>query len=490
MPLLKLREAFLFTAVMLIAVTGADAAYDHGGADTDSAEFITVYADKAGTKLDSCALCHASGQYEKKPGKWVTLGSCQWCHYAYGYDSSGDIEETLNAYGKDYRDSGRSTAAIEAIDTLDSDGDGFTNSEEIAALRFPGNAEDDPTKVTAPYRVYTLDELESLPRHTQLMLMNTHKSGDFYTQYSGVTVADLLVHAGMLPTASAINVYAPDGWSQYHPLEEEPAPLFYHVFGIYPQARFYYDEDADVALNPSYGWCDYSSPACTGLPNGDPIQTENGLQMLLAFLRDNQYLIPGVLNEENKLDGEGPFRVVPPQKVPGPPDQSSTYEGNDNIIWPFDASADHNAGYATRSATMIRVDPLPDGTTDIDTLEAGWNYVDEGKIVVYGAVDPLPNILEKLGALRVLLKGEDDASFKHRILKRIIIFKLRIIEWMIHKEAYDAALSSIERGLLAKTDGCINNGAPDRNDWITDCELQTQTYWAIHELSVLLKIIN
>lgn len=187
-----------------------------------------------------------------------------------------------------------------------------------------------------------------------------------------------------------------------------------------------------------------------------------------------------------KLDGEGPFRVVPPQKVPGPPDQSSNYEGNDDIIWPFDASADHNAGYATRSATMIRVDPLPDGTTDIDTLEAGWNYVDEGKIVVYGAVDPLPNIPEKLDTLRVLLKAEDDASFKHRIFKQIIIFKLRIIEWMIHKGAYDAALSSIERGLPAKTDGCINNDAPDRNDWITDCELQAKTYWAIHEMNVLL----
>ena len=43
--------------------------------------------------------------------------------------------------------------------------------------------------------------------------------------------------------------------------------------------------------------------------------------MMLAFKRDGEYLTQGVLNLQNKLDGEGPFRVVPPQKIPGPPDQ-------------------------------------------------------------------------------------------------------------------------------------------------------------------------
>jgi hypothetical protein len=33
------------------------------------------------------------------------------------------------------------------------------------------------------------------------------------------------------------------------------------------------------------------------------------------------------------------------------------------------------------------VEPLPEGTTDIDILEAGWNYVDQGKIIVYGAIN-------------------------------------------------------------------------------------------------------
>jgi ferredoxin len=34
----------------------------------------------------------------------------------------------------------------------------------------------------------------------------------------------------------------------------------------------------------------------------------------------------------------------------------------------------------------VKVDPLPPGTTDINTLEAGWSYIDQAKLVVYGAL--------------------------------------------------------------------------------------------------------
>ena len=60
------------------------------------------------------------------------------------------------------------------------------------------------------------------------------------------------------------------------------------------------------------------------------------------------------------------------------------------MVWPYNANWDHNGGSATRSATIIRVEPLPEGTTDIDVLEAGWQYVDEEKIVVYGAITETP----------------------------------------------------------------------------------------------------
>lgn len=321
--------------------------------------------------------------------------------------------------------------------------------------------------------------------------MNTHKSGDFYAEYAGVTMADLLDHTGLLPTASGIKVYAPDGWSQYHPLGEDTDPLFYHVFGTYPQATYWYDPEADMDINLDYGWCDYAAPSCAARAHGDSIATADGLRLMLAFVRDGSYLETGVLNEEdNKLDGEGPLRVVPPQKVPGAPDQSTNYDGDIHPIWPFDEAADHNAGFATRSATMIRVDPLPEGTTDIDTLEAGWNFVEEGKIIVYGAVDPLPSINSKMDALCKHLCTEDGGNFKHHILKWVMTFKLKVLKKMINRGRHQAALTRMERGLLSKTDGCMETGAPDRNDWITDCDLQRRIYWAIHEITVLLKITS
>lgn len=383
-----MKKVILLLGTLLIVVSMASvalSAYHHEG-EHDSPNFLAQYPDKANTKLDSCALCHTGGQYENKPEKWVSLGSCQWCHHSYGYDGSGNIVDTLNSYGMDYLVNGRNMAAIAGIEGLDSDGDRYTNLAEIQADRYPGNPDDDPAKVPAPYRIYSKAQLEKMTQHTQFMLMNTSRSGDFYAQYTGVPVWDLLQNAGVLASATGITVFAPDGWSNYHPMERDPLPEFYHVNGTYPEALFYYHLGADIAINIMDGWCDYYAPSCIGRNNLDLIVNPNGLKMLLAFKREGMDLVPGVLNQDNKLDGEGPFRVVPPQKVSAAPDQSSK-AANQDVIWPYNFNWDHNAGSATRSATMIRVEPLPEGTTDIDPLEAGWEFVDEGKIIVYGAIE-------------------------------------------------------------------------------------------------------
>ncbi len=145
--------------VALVMLTGmvslAQAAYHHEG-EADSPKFVSVYPAAEGTKLDSCALCHTGGEYEKNPGQWVTVGSCQWCHLTYGYDGSGEIKETMNPYGADYNAAGRSAGAFASIDGKDSDGDGYTNRQEINALSYPGDATDDPTKIPAPSVTYTL----------------------------------------------------------------------------------------------------------------------------------------------------------------------------------------------------------------------------------------------------------------------------------------------------------------------------------------------
>ena len=370
------RVRVFFVIGLLMGALYIFAAYHHQG-ERDSANFLKVHPDKVGGKLDHCALCHSGGQLEKNGAK-VILGSCQWCHFKYGYDRKGPLTETLNAYGRDYLKRGRDAAAVTAVAALDSDNDGFRNRDEIAADRFPGNANDDPKKTTAPFRVYTREQLEALPQHSQFLLQTASKSSDEYAEFSGVPMEALMRDAGILASATGITVFAPDGWSQYHPLHPLDNPAMYPVFGTYPEAEYHFSPKAA-------SWCDYDAPSCAGRKTGETIKVPGGLRMLLALKREGKPLFPAVFSKDNKLDGEGPYRVIVPQKTPSPPDQSSKANDQD-VLWPYRANWDHNAGSSTRSVTIIRVEPLPPGTTDIDTAEVDWRYIDEGKIVIYGAI--------------------------------------------------------------------------------------------------------
>lgn len=72
------------------------------------AKAVASYPHIAGSRLDGCILCHRDG--------------------------IGDGER--NAFATDFEENGYDFAAIE---TFDSDGDGFTNLEEFEARTFPGN---------------------------------------------------------------------------------------------------------------------------------------------------------------------------------------------------------------------------------------------------------------------------------------------------------------------------------------------------------------
>ncbi|MDZ4169813.1 MAG: GEGP motif-containing diheme protein [Coriobacteriia bacterium] len=481
--LVLLGMAVLGLALVLVATVSpsAQAAYRHAG-EMDSDYFLTAHPEAEATKLDSCTLCHRGGTVGK-----AALGSCEWCHYTYGYDEHGDITNTLNPYGMDYRAAGSDVAAVAAIDGMDSDGDGYSNNDEIAAVRYPGDAGDDPTKVEAPYRVYTLAEIEAMPSQTQFQLMNTHKSGDYYAEYTGVPMEYLLDDAGMLSSATGIDVLAADGFGVTHPLD--PTTGWYHVRGVYPQSTFYYDEEADKAINP-FGWCDYSALSVAGRTNGDPIVVNGGSRLLLAYKYEGQHLTPGSINSAGKLLGEGPFRVVPPQRVPGPPDQASTSLVQD-VIWPFDAAeitTDHNAGFSSKCVTVVKVGPLPAGTTDIDTLEAGWEYVRDGKVVVYGAIDPVPTVLAKGAGLLEFVESLGREDVRSKNLGRAYEQKISAFLKQVDRGAVNGASNKITSDLLPKVDGVVESGAPDGNDWVTDPGAQRRIYWSLQELLVLLSI--
>lgn len=99
----------LLLLLTVVALYGVPSASAYGG-------YLNAFNQQyntTGTQLDSCIICHA------------------------GQGGGGAV----NPYGKAFKDAGNSFAAIES---LDSDGDGFTNIAEINARTFPGDQNDHP----------------------------------------------------------------------------------------------------------------------------------------------------------------------------------------------------------------------------------------------------------------------------------------------------------------------------------------------------------
>ncbi len=67
-------------------------------------------------------------------------------------------------------------------------------------------------------------------------------------------------------------------------------------------------------------------------------------------------------------------------------------------------------------------------------------------------------------------------AFKNKNMANTLTSKLNTVIQNVSQEQYTDALSHLRNDILQKTDGCTEQGAPDRNDWIMDCEAQAEIY--------------
>lgn len=111
--------------VILVITIMAFAGVQHSLANIFIKGTFTGLYDVSGTKLDSCQTCMAS---TTPPVSWN----------AYGTDLRSDIDFSRT----------NPEQAMRNIESLDSDGDGFTNIEEIRNLTFPGDPSDFPVSET------------------------------------------------------------------------------------------------------------------------------------------------------------------------------------------------------------------------------------------------------------------------------------------------------------------------------------------------------
>ena len=103
-------------AVALLLVLGTRAEAKEKFLD----DFQETYPAAVGTRLDGCSLCHFT-------------------------DSNGKWDE--NQFAEEYEEADKDFGSIQSLDT---DGDGFTNLQEIQAGTFPGDASDNPNTYVPP----------------------------------------------------------------------------------------------------------------------------------------------------------------------------------------------------------------------------------------------------------------------------------------------------------------------------------------------------
>lgn len=98
---------------------------------------------------------------------------------------------------------------------------------------------------------------------------------------------------------------------------------------------------------------------------------------------------------------------------------------------------------------------------NIAGIESNWSNVESSlQVTLADAVD-------------IMLAPE---NLKSENLKKPLINKIEIVLEMIDGGHYTAALNKLENDILAKMNGCAENGGPDKSDWIITCEAQNQIY--------------
>jgi hypothetical protein len=118
-PDFRHRVAIIVGLMVMATIGGFAALVSPAQAKPEYLSEFNKRYDSGGTRLDSCQTCHTGS------------------HNA----------QNLNVYGTDFAKNHHDFGAVEP---LDSDGDGFTNIDEIKAGTLPGDPNDNPNTKPAP----------------------------------------------------------------------------------------------------------------------------------------------------------------------------------------------------------------------------------------------------------------------------------------------------------------------------------------------------
>ena len=369
--ILSMAAATAVTAAGSENMTGLSKAYPGHGYNQDMENFLAVYPASAGGPLDDCRLCHPAGSHGGRQ-----LNSCSFCHAV--MEKSGPAP--MNDYGTAYAAGGRSTEAIRLMDTMDSDGDGADNHSEIKASCYPGENRSKPGLPVMPSRRIDELRLNDKQRMSQFQLMNASKQVDYYAEYTGISVAEILKFLGLSRLSmTGITVYAVDGY-QFDFTNDE-------IWKSYPRAIFYGPETLKSWPADCGQLIHYPSVIPPDVRDGRKIPGKP--KLMLADMKDGIWL--DIFNPDKKTGsrGEGSFRLIVPQKSPSPPDQSSKHS-NPDCPYPYTQSLHHNAGDSVRAVVAIQIHPSPSEMNEPNWRAMAKDLLNHKEILIFGLRNPPP----------------------------------------------------------------------------------------------------
>jgi hypothetical protein len=370
---------FVLSLALLVTVGAAYCAYKGHANDRDVNAILSMYPDLKNTAVDSCATCHKSGKAPEPEQQQGTRdeNNCGYCHAVY-VENKRDIRETLNRYGDAYSAAGRSPEAVRTLARQDSDGDGFSNEVEFFKGTNPGEFDSNPSARIAPYRIFTSSEISEMsPAVSQTVFLNTShsKAGDFYNEYRGYRIYEMLRVAGVSDKATSVDFISLDGFVGTFTIDElkKSWPQGAPVMGL-----------GKKEIGPC-GWVNYNVP---GL---DPEKALPNASIMLAFEENGKKIETARMEPETgKISGTGPLRLVVPQTRISPPDIPMYGEKScQEKAAPehrFNDSYDHNGGRSSFAIVAIKLKPLPKGTRDFEWEKVREEFVAGGKVVIFGAL--------------------------------------------------------------------------------------------------------
>ena len=368
----------LATLAALAASVTVYTAYKGHADDRDVNAILETYPALKNTPADSCATCHKSGTVVEIGTKTPRAENhCDYCHAVYVRDHRDPVE-TLNTFGAAYLAAGRNAAAVKAVASKDSDGDGFSNEVELSRGTNPGDPVSNPKAPVAPSRSYTVAALRALsPTVERTIFLNTTKSrsGDSYSAYRGNDAWAMLQGMGIAASATSVDFLSADGYERTYTVEElkKSWPQGAPVMGL---------GSSDIG---ACGWVHYNVP---GLEGGKPLAPS---PIMIAFEENGQPLKPSSLDPATgRIVGQAPMRVVVPQSEISGPDLSQTADPSCASKVPeaarFHEAYDHNGGKSSFAIVAIRVKPLPKGTRDADWQTGALSRLTTGEVMVFGAL--------------------------------------------------------------------------------------------------------